>query len=220
MTKSRDYNIKYKKGKEQTMDITEYGELEDEVKVLDLTEEDIKRIEKVVFELGGKKVSQYNRRIRTLDNGTSDDLDQLLRITEEEGHTKLSLHIGQSNPENKKHIKIHLPQSDRLINLLAARYNESVITDTAATRISYEIGDIEENCIDLDIDKFSAIPPLLEIDCANLFKHGYNLKTFLEKLQLQNHKVVKAGTEDIHLMYGVDYFSAYSTQKGNEERKI
>lgn len=201
------------------MNNIEYGELEDEIKVLDLTEDDIKRIEEVIFKLGGKKVSEYARRIRSLDNGTSNSLDQLLRITEEEGHTKLSLHIGQSDPENKKHIKIHLPQSDRLIELLSARYNETVITDTIATRISYELGETEEKCIDFDIDKFPAIPPFLEIDCTNLSKHGYTLQTMLEKLELQNHRVVKAGTEDIHLMYGVDYFEAYASKEVEKENK-
>lgn len=80
-------------------------------------------------------------------------------------------------------------------------------------RISYELGETEEDCIDFDIDQFQAIPPFMEIDLANLSKHGFDLQTILAKLGLSEHRVVVLGTEAIHALYGIDYFEAYSTKK-------
>ncbi len=187
------------------------GEKEYEVKVLDLTEEDIARVDAVIESMGGKKVSEFPRRIRTLDNGLSKEKDQLLRITDEEGHAKLSLHTNQSNVDKKGHYKAHMSKSDRIIQILGVRYGEKVITDVVAPRISYEIGEGEENCIDLDIDRFPAIPPFMEVDLANLSKQGYTLPSLLSALGLENHRCVVCGTEDIHTLYGVDYFEVYAT---------
>lgn len=194
----------------------QFGESEKEVKILDLTEEDIARIETIVTEMGGKKVSVFNRRIRSLDNGISTEKDQLLRVTDEDGHVKLSLHINQSNEQDKKHIKCHFLHSDRLIELLEARYNEKVLTDIVARRISYEIGE-GEDCVDLDIDSFPAIPSFMEIDLANLSKQGLTLEELLIRLNLQNHRIVQLGTEAIHSLYGINYFEAYAP-KSEEEK--
>ena len=167
------------------------GETENERKVLDLTEEDIKRIGIILTtEMNGKKVSEYSRRIRTLDNGISKEKDQLLRVTEEEGHTKVSLHTNQSNEANKGHIKMHLKDAERIMAFLTIRYDEEVIADVVAPRISYEVGN-GEDCIDLDIDFFPAIPPFMEIDLANLRKHGLTLEQLLSVLGLEEHNVVK-----------------------------
>lgn len=188
------------------------GELEKEVKILDLTDADLIRIDKIMEELGARKVADYKRRIMALDNGTSEKLDQLLRITEEDGYTKVTLHINHSDETKKRHIKIHLPKSDKLIELLQCRYDEKVLTDTYARRISYELGD-KNNCIDFDIDCFETIPAFMEIDTENLTTNRYTLQSLIEKLQLQNKRCVVLGTEAIHQLYGIDYFEAYSTSK-------
>lgn len=78
------------------------------------------------------------------------------------------------------------------------------ISSVQAPRISYELGKI-----DFDIDKFPAIPPFLEIDIEFLKEEGYELETLLKKLGLENKKVVTMGTEDIHKLYGIDYFEEY-----------
>lgn len=185
------------------------GELEKEVKILDLTNEDLLMIDKIMSSLGAKKVADYKRHIMTFDNGTSENLNQLLRVTEEDGYTKVTLHINQNNEDKKRHIKFHLPQSDRFIDFITCRYNEKLLTDTYARRISYELGD-KDNCIDFDIDCFSAIPAFMEIDTENIEKNGYTLQTLIEKLGLQDKKCVVLGTEAIHSSYNIDYFEVYS----------
>ncbi len=185
------------------------GELEAEVKILDLMEEDLERIDRVMMELGAKKVADYERRIVSLDNGTSNELDQLLRITEEDGYTKVTLHINQSDEKNKKHIKFHIPKVDRFIEFLECRYGEKILTDTKARRISYELGE-GEDCIDFDIDCFTEIPAFMEIDTENIEKNNYTLEGLIEKLGLSDKKCVVLGTEAIHKLYGKDYFEVYA----------
>ncbi len=185
------------------------GELEKEVKILDLTNEDLLMIDRLMSSLGAKKVADYTRHIMTFDNGTSKKLNQLLRVTEEDGYTKVTLHINQDDEDKKRHIKFHLPQSDRFINFIACRYGEKLLTDTYARRISYELGD-KDNCIDFDIDCFNAIPAFMEIDTENIEKNGYTLQTLIEKLGLQDKKCVVLGTEAIHELYGVNYFEVYA----------
>ena len=53
------------------------GEKEKEVKILDLTDDDLLKIDIVMKQLGARKVADYTRHIMTFDNGTSDDLNQL-----------------------------------------------------------------------------------------------------------------------------------------------
>lgn len=187
------------------------GEKEKEVKILDLTADDLLRIDTVMNSLGAKKVADYTRHIMTFDNGTSKDLNQLLRVTEEDGYTKVTLHINQTDEDKKRHIKFHLPQSDRFIDFINCRYNEKMLTDTYARRISYELG-TGDNCIDFDIDCFECIPAFMEIDIENLEVGGYTLQTLIEKLNLQDKKCVVLGTEAIHELYGINYFEAYKKE--------
>ncbi|MCI8778153.1 MAG: hypothetical protein HFI87_03290 [Bacilli bacterium] len=193
------------------MDINMMGEKEKEVKILDLTTDDLLRIDDVMKSLGAKKVADYTRHIMTFDNGTSKDLNQLLRVTEEDGYTKVTLHINQNDEDKKRHIKFHLPQSDRFIDFIDCRYNEKMLADTYARRISYELGE-SDSCIDFDIDCFECIPAFMEIDIENLGVCGYTLQTLIEKLNLQDKRCVVLGTESIHELYGVNYFEAYKKE--------
>jgi len=187
------------------------GELEKEIKILDLEETDLEMIDKKMQELGARKVADYERHIMTLDNGTSNELNQLLRITEEEGYTKVTLHINQFDEENKRHIKFHIPKKDRFIEFLKCRYNEKVITDNYARRISYELGD-GENCIDFDIDCFPEIPPFMEVDTENIAKNGFTKEGLIKALGLENKRCVVMGTEAIHALYGKDYYKVYEAK--------
>lgn len=187
------------------------GELEKEIKILDLEEKDLEMIDKKMQDLGARKVADYKRRIMALDNGTSDELNQLLRITEEDGYTKVTLHINQSDEKNKRHIKFHIPKSDKLIEFLKCRYNEKVLTDTYARRISYELGE-KDNCIDFDIDCFQEIPAFMEIDTENISKNGYTKESLIKELGLENKRCVVLGTEAIHELYGKDYFEVYKVE--------
>ncbi len=184
------------------------GEKEKEVKILDLTDDDLLKIDIVMKQLGARKVADYTRHIMTFDNGTSDDLNQLLRVTEEDGYTKVTLHINQNDEDKKRHIKFHLPQSDRFIDFISCRYNEKMLTDIFARRISYELRS-GDNCIDFDIDCFKKIPAFMEIDTENLEKNGYTLQTLIDNLGLQDKRCVVLGTEAIHKLYGINYFEAY-----------
>lgn len=191
------------------MDKNKMGLLEKEIKVLDLSIQDLKNIDEKMSEIGAKKVVDYTRHIRTLDNGTSNELDQLLRVTDEDGYTKATLHINQNDESKKRHIKFHLKDSDRFIEFLECRYDEKVIADTYARRISYELGS-GDNCIDFDIDCFEAIPAFMEIDTENIEKLGYTIEKLLKDLGLEDKTCVVMGTEAIHKLYGIDYFSIYS----------
>lgn len=184
------------------------GELESEIKILDLDEKDLESIDNKMQALGARKVADYTRHIMTLDNGTSSDLDQLLRITEEDGYTKVTLHINQSDEERKRHIKFHIPKHDKFLEFLKCRYNERLIVDTYARRISYELGE-GENCIDFDIDCFPAIPAFMEIDTENIAKQGFTKESLIKELGLEDKRCVVLGTEAIHTLYGEDYFAVY-----------
>lgn len=199
------------------MEKSKMGLLEKEIKVLDLSLEDLQSIDKKMEKLGARKVADYTRHIRTLDNGTSDDLDQLLRVTDEDGYTKATLHINQSNESKKRHIKFHLKNSDKFIEFLECRYDEKVIADTYARRISYELG-FEDNCIDFDIDCFEAIPAFMEIDTENIEKNGFTIETLIKTLDLEEKRCVVLGTEAIHKLYGIDYFSVYSPKNSTNKK--
>lgn len=197
------------------------GDLEKEIKILDLEASDLEMIDKKMQELGAKKVADYTRHIMTLDNGTSSELDQLLRITEEDGYTKVTLHINQSDEERKRHIKFHIPKHDKFLEFLKCRYNETLLADTHARRISYELGE-GEDCIDFDIDCFPEIPAFMEIDTENIGKNGFTKESLIKELGLEDKRCVVLGTEAIHTLYGKDYFEVYKPQSDNElsERKF
>lgn len=175
---------------------------EQEIKILDINIEEIcKNLEKI----GAKKVYDAKRTIYTLDKEDRSILnkeDKLIRITEEDG-TKVTMHINQSNPQEKKVIKFKV---SRIKEVLDFFYQLGIkpVNKTNARRISYELGKI-----DFDIDVFKAIPPFLEIDLENLSSEGYTLESLLKCLELENNKRVVLGTEDIHALYNIDYFEEY-----------
>lgn len=175
---------------------------EHEVKILDI---DVKKLVEKLDEIGAKKVYEDTRTIITLD--TEDRLflnqkDKLIRITDE-GSIKVSIHVNQSKPEIKETIKFKTSRLKETMDFFHQMGLDS-ISKVKADRISYELGKI-----DFDIDKFPAIPPFLEIDIEFLEDEGYTLESLLKVLGLENNRSVVMGTEDIHKLYGIDYFNEY-----------
>lgn len=175
---------------------------EHEIKVLDI---DIQQLVKKLEEIGAKKVYDDERTIITLDTPERKFLnkhDKLIRVTDE-GSIKVSMHVNHSKPEIKESIKFkssRLKETMDFFNQLGLKS----ISKVKAKRISYELGKI-----DFDIDKFPAIPAFLEIDIEFLEKEGYEIEKLLKELGLEDSKVVVMGTEDIHNLYGKDYFNEY-----------
>lgn len=182
------------------INLNEYKE--HEIKVLDVNVEEVcKRLE----EIGAKKVYDDVRTIIALDTEDRhflNDKDKLIRVTDE-GSIKVTMHVNQSKPDIKSGIKF---KTSRLKETMDFFHEMGLdpISKVEAPRISYELGKI-----DFDIDKFPAIPAFLEIDIENIEEEGYTVEDLLKKLGLENNKVVVKGTEDIHELYGVDYFDVY-----------
>jgi len=175
---------------------------EHEIKVLDV---DIEKLEEKLNEIGAKKVYDDVRTIITLDTPERmflNEKDKLIRVTDEE-NIKVSMHVNQSNPEIKEAIKFKTSRLKETMDFFQ-QLGLNPISNVKANRISYELGKI-----DFDIDKFPAIPAFLEIDIEFLEDEGYKLDDLLKKLGLENNKVVVMGTEDIHKLYGIDYFEKY-----------
>ncbi len=175
---------------------------EHEIKVLDV---DVEKLMGSLDKIRAKKVYDDVRTIIALD--TSDRLflnkkDKLIRVTDE-GNIKVTMHVNQSKPELKEVIKF---KTSRLKETMDFFHEMGLdpISKVKAKRISYELGRI-----DFDIDKFPAIPAFLEIDTEDLEKEGYTVGTLLKALDLENNKVVVMGTEDIHRLYGINYFEEY-----------
>ena len=187
------------------INLSEYKE--HEIKVLDVNVEEVcKKLE----EIGAKKVYDDVRTIIALDTEDRhflNDKDKLIRVTDE-GSIKVTMHVNQSKPDIKSGIKF---KTSRLKETMDFFHEMGLdpISKVEAPRISYELGKI-----DFDIDKFPAIPAFLEIDIENIEEEGYTVEDLLKKLGLENNKVVVKGTEDIHELYGVDYFDVY---KANPE---
>lgn len=176
--------------------------VEHEVKVLDV---DIENLKVNLEKIGAKKVYEDVRTIIALD--TEDRMylnkrDKLIRVTDE-GNIKVTMHVNQSKPEIKKGIKFKTSRMKETIDFFE-EMGLKPISKVKESRISYELGKI-----DFDIDKFPKIPAFLEIDVEYLESEGYNLENLLKELGLQNNKVVTMGTEDIHKLYGLDYFEEY-----------
>ncbi len=175
---------------------------EHEIKVLDVNiEELITKLEAI----GAIKVHDDERTIIAIDTKDKAYLtkhDKLIRVTDE-GSIKVTMHVNQSKPDIKEGIKF---KTSRLKETMDFFHEMGLdpITKVTSHRISYELGKI-----DFDIDKFPSIPPFLEIDIENIENEGYTVDTLLEKLGLQNNRVVVMGTEDIHKEYGIDYFDEY-----------
>jgi len=175
---------------------------EHEIKVLDVNVQELaKRLEKI----GAKKVYDDDRTIITLDTPERMFLskkDKLIRITDE-GNIKVTMHVNQSKPEIKEGIKFKTSRLKETMDFFH-EIGLDPISKVKASRISYELGKI-----DFDIDKFPAIPAFLEIDIEFIKEEGYELEQLLKELGLENNKVVVMGTEDIHNLYGKDYFNEY-----------
>lgn len=175
---------------------------EHEIKVLNVNvQELVKRLEKI----GAKKVYDDDRTIIALDTPERMFLnkqDKLIRVTDE-GSIKVTMHVNQSKPEIKEGIKFKTSRLKETMDFFH-ELGLDPISKVKAKRISYELGKI-----DFDIDKFPVIPAFLEIDIEFLEDEGYKLDDLLKRLGLENNKVVVMGTEDIHNLYGKDYFSEY-----------
>lgn len=175
---------------------------EHEIKVLDI---DIEKVVKNLDKLGAKKVYEDTRTIIALD--TDDKMflnqkDKLIRVTDE-GSIKVSMHVNQSKPEIKEAIKFKASRLKETMDFFH-EMGLNPISKVEAKRISYELGKV-----DFDIDKFPAIPAFLEIDIEFLEDEGYTLESLLKELELEDNKYVVMGTEDIHKLYGLDYFEQY-----------
>lgn len=175
---------------------------EHEIKVLNVNvQELVKRLEKI----GAKKVYDDDRTIIALDTSERMFLnkqDKLIRVTDE-GSIKVTMHVNQSKPEIKEGIKFKTSRLKETMDFFH-ELGLNPISKVKAKRISYELGKI-----DFDIDKFPVIPAFLEIDIEFLEEEGYELEQLLKELGLENNKTVVMGTEDIHNLYGKDYFSEY-----------
>lgn len=175
---------------------------EHEIKVLDV---DIEQLKEKLDGIGAKKVYDDVRTIITLDTPERmflNEKDKLIRVTDE-GNIKVTMHVNQSKPEIKEGIKFKTSRLKETMDFFQ-QLGLNPISNVKANRISYELGKI-----DFDIDKFPAIPAFLEIDIEFLEDEGYKLDDLLKKLGLENNKVVVMGTEDIHKLYGIDYFEKY-----------
>lgn len=178
---------------------------EHEIKVLDV---DIDALTKKLEEIGAEKVYDDSRTIIAIDTEDREFLnkrDKLIRVTYE-GSIKVTMHVNQSQPDIKAGIKF---KTSRLKETMDFFHEMGLdpISEVSVPRISYELGKI-----DFDIDSFPAIPPFLEIDIENITDEGYTVESLLKVLGLENNKVVVMGTEDIHKLYGIDYFEAYKAK--------
>lgn len=175
---------------------------EKEIKVINI---DSLMLEDRIKELGGVNTYTGVRTIYALD--TKDKLylntyDKLIRVTDASS-VKVTMHINQSNPSIKDEVRF---KTNNLSDTLEFFHNMGLdpITKVCASRTSYTIGNIS-----LDIDKFPLIPAFLEIDIEHLEDDGYTIESFIELLNLDMKNVVVLGTEDIHNIYGYDYFEEY-----------
>ncbi len=178
--------------------------IEKEIKILDVN---VEELQKKLEEIGAKKVFDDDRTITAIDTDDRHFLnkeDKLIRITEE-GNTKITMHVNQSNPDIKREIKFKtsgLKETKDFFTELGLK----PISKVVAHRISYELGKI-----DFDIDFFPAIPPFLEIDTKYITETEFTVDSLIEKLNLKDKKIVIMGTEDIHKLYNIDYFEVYKT---------
>lgn len=185
---------------------------EQEIKVLDVN---VKQLVERLEKMGAKKVYEDTRTIIALDTKDRSFLnqkDKLIRVTEE-GSIKVTMHINQSNPEAKEEIKF---KTSRLKETLDFFHQMGLdpISKVQAPRISFELGKV-----DFDIDYFPAIPPFLEIDTKHLEDEGYTVDSLLKTLGLEENRVVVMGTEDIHKLYGINYFEEYKVMDEEYQQK-
>lgn len=195
--------VKFRYKGEFMKDLSEYKE--HEIKVLDV---DVDSLIEKLNKLGAKEVYNNTRTIIALDTEDKHFLnkeDKLIRVTDE-GSIKVTMHVNQSKPKEKEAIKFKTSRLKETLDF----FNELGITpisNVKAKRISYELGKI-----DFDIDKFPEIPAFLEIDTEYIEEEGYTIEEILKNLGLESNKIVEMGTEDIHKIYGIDYFEAYKSK--------
>lgn len=187
---------------------------ESEVKVFEI---DPNSLTSKLNDLGAKCTFNGNRQVRVYDSKDRKIINsnQLLRLTISDS-AKLTLHINQNDYDKKRVVKVSkIPnhQSNNLITKLNS-LGFFPITDVMTERIAFELPGINPSkTIELNIDIFPEVPPFLEIDLETLKDSGYTLESLLVALNLSNNKTGYMGTEDIHSMYGKDYFKAYSVNK-------
>ena len=159
---------------------------------------------------GNRQVSVYDTKDTQIING-----DQLLRLTVSDS-AKLTLHINQSNYSEKRVVKVAKISNHKLNDLITRLNNLGYfpMNDVMTQRIAFELPGIDSSkVIKLNIDIFPEIPAFLEIDLETLKDSGYTLESLLNALGLSSNKTGSMGTEDIHSMYGKDYFKVYSVNK-------
>lgn len=184
-------------------DLSEYKE--HEIKVLDV---DVEGLIDKLRKIGAKEVYNDTRTIIALDTADKHFLnkeDKLIRVTDE-GSIKVTMHVNQSKPKEKEAIKFKTSRLKETLDF----FNElglKPISNVKEKRISYEL-----RKIDFDIDKFPEIPAFLEIDTEYIEEEGYTIEEILKELGLENNKIVEMGTEDIHKIYGIDYFEVYKSK--------
>lgn len=183
---------------------------ESEIKVFDI---DSQSLTEKLSDLGAICTFNGNRSVCVYDSQDKSIINsnQLLRLTVSDA-TKLTLHINQNDYANKRVVKVSKIPNEELKNLVTKLNNLGYfpITDVMSKRIAFELPGINSSkMIELNIDIFPEIPAFLEIDLETLKDSGYTLESLLKALGLENNKTGYMGTEDIHAMYGKDYFQVY-----------
>jgi len=191
---------------------------ESEVKVFEV-DPDILTIK--LSSLGARCTFNGNRQVCVYDSEDKRIINsnQLLRLTTSDS-TKLTLHINQNDYDNKIVVKVSKIPNNQLGSLITKLNSLGYlsITDVMTERIAFELPGIDSSkTVELNVDIFPEIPPFLEIDLETLNGSGYTLESLLNALGLSNNKIGYMGTEDIHSMYGVDYFKVYAVNIPTKE---
>ena len=171
--------------------------VEKEIKILDIN---IPVVQKKLENLGAKLVFDDDRTFTTFDTPDRKYTKKgmIIRLTEE---GKLKLSVSAPLPNNEKEtVKVFTSRKKETVDFLN-KLGLIPIAQVKSHRISYEWGKV-----DFDIDKFPHIPPFMEIDIEFL---EIPLDQLLQKLNLQNNKSVKLGTEQIFQLYNLDYFDIF-----------
>ncbi|MBN1263205.1 MAG: CYTH domain-containing protein [Candidatus Pacebacteria bacterium] len=171
---------------------------EDEVKVLDVSPEHLKR---VFAKIKAKKVFDDKRLFTSFDypNLKLTKNGKGVRLTEE-GKLKLSFTTKLST-KSKETIKLFVSRKKEAVDFLD-RLGLKPIAECPSHRISWEW-----KGVDFDLDQFPQIPPFLEIDPGD---SGIALKKILELLDLGNREVVTLSTREVYTKYGKDYLKLFA----------
>lgn len=192
---------------------------ESEVKVLEVDSEQLttrlNQLGAICTFNGNRQVCAYDSKDKKIINS-----NQLLRLTISDA-TKLTLHINQNDYSHKRVVKVSKIPNDQS-EILIAQLNDLgyfPITDVITERIAFELPGLNSSkMIELNIDIFPEVPAFLEIDLDTLKDSGYTLESLLNALGLSNNRIGYMGTEDIHTLYGKDYFQVYAVKKQKEKK--